>query len=1426
MVGSDVFICYKKSMNRPPLLCYKPSILGRFPLEDYPHFPLPESVSLFCFPMGATIECWPKRAQQPKPTFSTFVLTSDSAEKVYGAAITFYERFLETSLKEEELKHLSYISDEDRETKLLHRIKSICILSRWPFFDTFEKFLLFLHKTLVTSLTTPQKIPIERYISHFMLEIPFPLPHRPKILVQLGANSDETVLISQPPEYMPLALNGASFTQMLRNLGPENCLHVLLFALTEQKILLHSLRPDVLTSVAEAVVAMIFPLHWQCPYIPMCPLGLCDVLNAPLPFIVGVDSRYFDHFEPPIDVASVDLDTNSIYLSEHKRLLNPKLLPKKPTRILKNTLERIFERLLRPTSATNGAYNSQHQKIKTSPFNDNYKSKKIERQIELEIQEAFIRFMASILRNFRCYLLPITSAPTVGATDPSSLFDLQGFLKSRDKNHHKFYTLLMRTQMFTRFIEERSFGTDKNISLAFFDECSEKIESIGDAIDSSPSLRLIDIEDSVRNDQTVFIPPPEPISPEDEYTYHQFGPLDPLLYHRYPTVATLSRIGSLLNESETGISENSSLIAPSSPMSKRTKQEIRTAQKFAKRHADSPMTWTKCLLSYCYSLWFIHLPAYVKVNSLMKGKPLNVAFEVLLRMQSLNFHPSDEVCYRVMMLLCGIYSQPVLAVKVLFEMKQHGVTPNAITYGYYNKAVLESKWPTGDTTATLMWNKLRNVIVGVAQFRNSGRIRASKSNSIPTETEVFNINENSLKINSNSQRHNSLGPSDCGYVTNTESASSGNSISSSEPHSTIGRTVKFDENVDFRESDAFRERTRSIVRKSTSSLTCLQDYDSPAGVLMTSHLSSFPSDGFDFSENFIRKRHNSADHGRVLISNLNIDFETNHMSSPKPYLRSLSFGNDAQIVQKLKQEDLRELRQQLNNEEMRKQIKEKEYDINKRISLTGNVINSCKTIGGLSRCNEDPEEEEVEEESEQEVIKNWEKNLNESIILNKNDNQNTISSNRESSVTSTNSRQTNESSETINSNQSSDNSEKLKNNANANNDISSSFSPLKDAIMNLDLFSPDGKVASTLRSSLRIASRFAKSASPAKSGMSRSTTFHDTSHSNSDKALNKIGSFFRRDSQKSDTETGTPLKTMSRSVTLPPVSPSKNSEIINDNKLENSEKLLKSEKSEKEENSNSQEEIRDEDENIKEKELFSNFSSPNVWANKLAANKHSEYVYSTIKSAANNITNRFSGLKSSLASSTSSASNSPSKLMSASNTSGVANVASGTASLISQWASIVAEKFPSNFVFDDDDCSSNNSFDMRRSSFAASEDEMSERSREGSLGRNFTGFGIGSNTSPMFDLLEKYYSTNLEPSINSCKIVMEIEMTSCSRCYTCFSLIYDEEIMEGWSADDSNLNTNCTFCNSKFVPLLSITIKVRIELIVEFISFKLNFIKI
>jgi len=34
---------------------------------------------------------------------------------------------------------------------------------------------------------------------------------------------------------------------------------------------------------------------------------------------------------------------------------------------------------------------------------------------------------------------------------------------------------------------------------------------------------------------------------------------------------------------------------------------------------------------------------------------------------------------------CGYYNEPALAVRVLMEMQRHDITPNAITYGVYNK---------------------------------------------------------------------------------------------------------------------------------------------------------------------------------------------------------------------------------------------------------------------------------------------------------------------------------------------------------------------------------------------------------------------------------------------------------------------------------------------------------------------------------------------------------------------------------------------------------------------------------------------------------------------------------------------------------------------------------------------------------------------
>ena len=82
--------------------------------------------------------------------------------------------------------------------------------------------------------------------------------------------------------------------------------------------------------------------------------------------------------------------------------------------------------------------------------------------------------MASLLRGYDSYLLPVR-APTAGATDSASLFDAGAFLRSREKSTHKFMTSLTSTQLFSRFIEERSFVSSNDVSLAFFDECTRKV---------------------------------------------------------------------------------------------------------------------------------------------------------------------------------------------------------------------------------------------------------------------------------------------------------------------------------------------------------------------------------------------------------------------------------------------------------------------------------------------------------------------------------------------------------------------------------------------------------------------------------------------------------------------------------------------------------------------------------------------------------------------------------------------------------------------------------------------------------------------------------------------------------------------------------------------------------------------------------------
>ncbi|KAI4808273.1 hypothetical protein KUCAC02_000337 [Chaenocephalus aceratus] len=736
MWGSNVFLCYKKSVSASNSISYKAGLIFRYPEEDYESFPLSESVPLFCLPMGATIECWAPNTRDPLPVFSTFVLTISSGEKVYGSAIQFYEPHPVDQLSEKQKIQLGLLTTVEKKmipNRPVNTNKCICLLSRWPFFESFRKFLMFLYKL---SVSGPHPLPIEKHISHFMHNVSFPSPQRPRILVQLSAH--DTLILSQPV-CTPLPLSGADYGTLLMNLGSENCATLLHFILLESKILLHSLRPAVLTGVAEAVVAMIFPFQWQCPYIPLCPLSLAGVLNAPCPFIVGVDSRYFDLYDPPPDVVCVDLDTNTIYLSDEKRHSNWKNLPKKPCKSLVNSLSNLHHQL---ATVTVGQTPQDNSAVDMTPIEADFTWHKKKTALEMEIQENFLRFMASILKGYRSYLKPITQAPSVKATSADSLYDLQGFLKSRDRAHQKFYSQLTKTQIFIRFIEECTFVSDKDTGLAFFDDCveklfpSDKITDKGAKVEgeSSEDTRLLEL---------------------DEYTYKSFPRLQIELFD------CPMEIRPSISSSAAGASLSSSPAL----LAKRTKQEIKLAYKMAKHFYSNPPRWARCLFSHCYSLWFICLPAAVRLSK-SKSRAMQQAYNVLLKMRTTEVEVLDEVCYRVMMQLCGIWGLPVMAVRVLVEMKKAGVQPNAITYGYYNKAVLESPWPSRNRSGLFMWTKLRNVVRGVAQFKkaldpksaNKGPSATATSLGVSAVNDADRLSHGSADSSSevNSEEHNRL----------------------------------------------------------------------------------------------------------------------------------------------------------------------------------------------------------------------------------------------------------------------------------------------------------------------------------------------------------------------------------------------------------------------------------------------------------------------------------------------------------------------------------------------------------------------------------------------------------------------------------------------------------------------------------------------
>lgn len=318
-----------------------PIILSKYPTIDRPYFELPKNAALFCQPDGCKVikvssyESWKNEAY----SFAFTLTDKDTCQVSYGLCYNFYM--------------LKTISDSVNDnTNQLLEMNSVCIISRLPFIEKFRLCIDFILRyafnnheedinnsiqssayiwKILTNQSFSDKIHLEyiknisrvhkkvkslRKLFNDLTNIQSINCGQESIRLELSSSRSFLELEFALPNKSRLPMMDFPVHMPLEVLGIELSLQVFKCILFEQKIIFVSQNYNLLSTCILALVALLYPLDYMFPVIPIlpaCMTGAEQLLSAPTPFVIGLPVGFFekriDTDEIPMDVWVVNLDS-------------------------------------------------------------------------------------------------------------------------------------------------------------------------------------------------------------------------------------------------------------------------------------------------------------------------------------------------------------------------------------------------------------------------------------------------------------------------------------------------------------------------------------------------------------------------------------------------------------------------------------------------------------------------------------------------------------------------------------------------------------------------------------------------------------------------------------------------------------------------------------------------------------------------------------------------------------------------------------------------------------------------------------------------------------------------------------------------------------------------------------------------------------